>query len=348
MKKNNSRELLFFEEEIISLKAIIAIDSIVLGPANSSIKLHNYSSEDEAITDALDIAYYNSLKSALLRRGLGGGSIVLCGDPKKVKSEMYFRALGIFLNRWNGKILMTKGTGVGYNDLRDINKESEFLLGIKDCQDGWGKPSKSRARGMIWGMRAAAKNKLDCKTLKGLKVSVQGVGELGAELVKLLIEEGADITITDIVYDKIKVIQDKVNDIKIVRPTEIYKEKCDIFCACSKNYLLDENAASELNCRILTGSVDKVLKNEKLYDILNQKNILYIPGYVINSGDIIQFALENKGRPLSKLKNELQDIYYSTLDLIEKHEKQKIGIEEIAVKQAEKYIKDIATVKMLK
>ena len=42
MKKNNSRELLFLEEASISLKAIIAIDSIVLGPANSSAKFFNY------------------------------------------------------------------------------------------------------------------------------------------------------------------------------------------------------------------------------------------------------------------------------------------------------------------
>ena len=32
-------------------------------------------------------------------------------------------------------------------------------------------------------------------------------------------------------YDKIKIIQDSVNDIKIVKPNEVYKEKCDILRA---------------------------------------------------------------------------------------------------------------------
>ncbi len=105
MRKNNSRELLFFEEQSLKLKAIIAVDSIVLGPANATAKLYDYKNEDEAISDALDIAYYNSLRAALLKRSMGGAAIILPGKPEEVKSEMYFRALGIFLNRWNGKLL---------------------------------------------------------------------------------------------------------------------------------------------------------------------------------------------------------------------------------------------------
>ncbi len=49
MKKNNSRELLFFEEESLKLKAIIAVDSIILGPANASAKLYEYKNEDDAV-----------------------------------------------------------------------------------------------------------------------------------------------------------------------------------------------------------------------------------------------------------------------------------------------------------
>jgi len=181
-----------------------------------------------------------------------------------------------------------------------------------------------------------------------LKIAVQGVGELGSELVKLLIEEGAEITITDVVYDKIKVIQDRVNDIKIVRPADIYSVACDIFCVCSKNYLLDEVAANNLNCKILTGSVDKIPKSDSLSEIFKKKNILFIPGYVINSGDIIQFSLERIEKSLEKLASELKDIYFSTIDLIQKQQESGKCIEEIAIAQAQKYIQDIAAIKMLK
>ena len=173
MKKNKSRELLFLEEETLNLKAIIAVDSIILGAANASAKLFEYKNEDEAVSDALDIAYYNSLRAALLRRSVGGASIVLLGNPDKVKSEMYFRALGVFLNRWNGKLFMSISKGVSYEDLNYVGRESKYILGLEESHGGLGKIYVSRAKGMIKGLKAIAKHKLKTNSLKGLKIILQ-------------------------------------------------------------------------------------------------------------------------------------------------------------------------------
>lgn len=348
MKKNKSRELLFFEEEQLNLKAIIAIDSIVLGPANASTKLFQYNNEDDAISDALDIAYYNSLRASLLRRSIGGGSIVLCGDPKKVKSEMYFRALGVFLNRWNGNLFVTKSKGVSHDDLYYVGRESKYILGLEETHNGLGKIYVSRAKGMIWGLKAATKHFMNTDSLEGLKVNVQGVGDLGFELVKELINEGAKIAITDNVYDKIKVIQDEVSDIKIVKPHEIYSEKCDIFCSCATEKIFKTEKVKELNCKIFTGSTNAILENEQDNKILKDKGIMYIPGYVINGGDIIQLANELEGYKKDKVEKELKDIYYNTAELISLSLSEKKDLCDIAIKKAEEYVNDVAAIKMLK
>lgn len=348
MKKNKSRELLFLEEETLNLKAIIAVDSIILGPANASAKLFDYKSEDDAVSDALDIAYYNSLRAALLRRSVGGASIVLLGNPDKVKSEMYFRALGVFLNRWNGKLFMSISKGVSYKDLSYVRRESQYTLGMEENHGGLGQIYINRAKGMIKGFKAIAKHKLKTSSLKGLKIVVQGIGDLGSELVKLLIEEEAEITITDKVYDRIKVIQDKVDNIKIEKPDKIYDVKCDIFCSCATEKLISTENIKRIKSKILTGGTNQALKNLKDVSILKENNVLYVPGYIINGGDIIQMANEKEGYGVEKVEEELNDIYKNTLDLIIESEETGIVLCKLATQKAEEYVTNVSSIKMLR
>ncbi len=348
MRKNNSRELSFFEEQSLKLKAIIAIDSIVLGPANASSKLHLYNKEDDAIADALDIAYYNSLRASLLQRSLGGASIVLIGDSNEIKSEMYFRALGVFLNRWNGKLYMSKSKGVSYEDLNYVRRESKYILGMEESHGGLGIIYVNRAKGMILGLKATAKYKLNTNSLKGLKIVVQGIGDLGSELVKQLIKEEAIITITDKIYDRIKVIQDEVRDIKIEKPDNIYNVECDIFCSCATEKLIEKSNLSKINCKILTGGTNQPLKNLKDAKSLKQNNVLYVPGYIINGGDIIQMTNEIEGYGAEKVETELHDIYRRTLDLLTESEEKNISLCGLATKKAEEYVTNVSAIKMLK
>ncbi len=348
MRKNNSRELLFFEEQSLKLKAIIAVDSIVLGPANASAKLFHYKNEDDAIADALDIAYYNSLRAALLKRGMGGAAIILIGNPKEVKSEMYFRALGIFLNRWNGKLFMSISKGVSYKDLKYVRKESEYILGMEKTHGGLGQIYVNRAKGMIKGMKAIAKHKLKSGSLKGLKIVVQGVGDLGSQLVKQLIEEGADLTITDKIYDRIKIVQDRAEDIKIEKPEKIYETRCDIFCSCAAEKMIDTEAVTKLKCKIFTGGTNQPLKKLEDIEMLKQNGILYVPGYIINGGDIIQMTNEIEGYKNDKVENELDDIYRIVSDLLEESETSNIDLCKLAIDKAEEYVTGVSAIKMLR
>jgi leucine dehydrogenase len=348
MRKNNSRELLFFEEQSLQLKAIIAVDSIVLGPANAAAKFYNYKNEDEAISDALDIAYYNSLRAALLRRSMGGASIILMGNPSKLKSEMYFRALGVFLNRWNGKLYMSSGKGISYQDLHDVKRESNYILGMEESHGGLGKIYVNRAKGLIKGLKAIVKYKLKTNSLKGLKIVVQGIGDLGSEFVKQLIKEEAEITITDKIYDRIKVIRDEVSNVKIEKPENIYHTECDIFCSCAAERMIGTEELMQLKCKILTGGTNQLLKNQNDTQLLKQNNILYVPGYILNGGDIIQMSNELEGYGYEKLENELEDIYRNTLELLNESDETGTMLCELAIKKAEEYVTKVSAIKLLK
>jgi leucine dehydrogenase len=349
MRKTNTSEVMFYEQSSVGLKAIVTIDNTVLGPALATSRFFNYKTENEAIEDAINIAFYNSFRSGLLRSNFGGGSIVLYGDPKKIKSEMYFRALGIFLNKLNGKIFMAKGPGITFLDMLDVKRESRYILGLQEKNIVTDvNEITSTAKGMIWGLKAAVKEKMDKPDLTDLTIVVQGVGEVGSNLIQGLLKEKANVIITDLIYDKIKVIQDKVPNIKVVKPDEIYKEKCDIFCSCAVNGLITRENIKLLNCKILTGSVNKVCESKDVLDTIKEKNILYIPGFIINTGEIIQFSNEREKNDLKMTEEQLIDIYHITLNILKQAKNAGIHPEEVAYEMSKTYVNNVASIKMLK
>ncbi len=350
MHKTNSNEVVFFEEPSVSLRAIVAVNDTTLGPAIATCRLQDYGNPENAANTALSMAYYNTYRAALLHKPFGGAGLTLCGDPTKVKSEMYFRALGIFINKLNGKFYLVRSSSITHKDMLDIKRESDYLLGIDERYILSGNsPVESIAKGMIWGLKAIIRKKMNKENLEGLSFAIEGVGEVGSNLVKELLKiKNIKITITDIVYDKIKAIQDHSPSIKVVKPNEIYKQKCDIFASCAINNIINEDKAKQLNCKILTGSSNEIISSPEIEKIFDEKNIEYIPGFVINGGELIQLDNEFKGENPELLKNQFSEIYNTVLELYDKAEEKNCKISKIAFETAKQYIDNVASIKKLK
>jgi len=350
MQQTKNNEVVFFEEPSVSLRSTIAINDTTLGPAIATCRLQDYGSPENAVETSLSMAYYNTYRAALLHKGFGGAGISLCGDPEKIKTEMYFRALGIFINKLNGKLHLVRSSSISHKDMLDIKRESTYLLGVDERYIKSGNsPVEAIAKGMIEGFKAIVRKKIEQESLEGLSFAVQGVGEVGANFVKELLKiKDVSITITDTVYDKIKIIQDHSPNIKVVKPVDIFKQKCDIFASCATNNIIGEEEASQLNCKIISGSTNEFLKDIKTEKILEQKEIMYVPGFIINGGEIIQLDNEFKGNDPEMVDKELSEIYYSTLNLLEIAEEKNGNLAEIAINTAQNYIDNVASIKKLK
>jgi len=349
MHQTNSNEVVFFEEPSVSLQAIVAVNDTTLGPAIATCRIKGYPEPYNAVRSALSMAYYNTFRSALLHKGFGGAGIALCGDPYKIKNEMYFRALGIFINKLHGKLNLVRSSNISHKDMLDVKRESDFLLGIDERYVKTGNsPVEALAKGMIEGLNAIVRKKFNSDSLNGLSFAIQGLGEVGANLVKILLKLNVKITITDIIYDKIKLIQDHSPNVKVVKPNEIYAEKCDIFICCAKNNIIGANEAQQLNCKVLTGSTNEILADTDVENILEQKNILYIPGFAINGGQIIQLDNEYKGKAPENVDFELVEIFQTLTNLLDLAEEQKKSVKTIAIQTAQNYINNVASIKKLK
>ena len=345
MNDKDCKEVFLFQEGSVSLKAIVAIHNAILGPALCSCKIYDYENFEKAMDDAVSIARHNAYGAALNHKDMGGGAIVLVGDPKVVKSEMYFRTLGAFLNKLDTEIYLSSDVGIDDEDLVHISKETDIVLGLPEVEAGLGTASESAAKAVLHGIKAAVKHKIKQDDLKGVKVAVQGAGKVGQCLISQLIAENAEIIVTDIVYDKIKDIQDKESGIKSIKPSEMFSAECDVFCPCGPSGILGKDDVSKLKCKIIAGA-DGGFISEEIAKGLKEKDILYIPGYLINSGQIIHCANELTGFE-EKTEEELKQLYFKTLDFLQKAEKEEKSLAKITENEAKDYIQKITSIRIL-
>ena len=87
----NHEQVVYCNDPLSGLKAIIAIHNTVLGPALGGCRMYPYKSEDEALVDVLRLSKGMTYKASISNLNLGGGKAVIIGDPKKDKSEMLLR-----------------------------------------------------------------------------------------------------------------------------------------------------------------------------------------------------------------------------------------------------------------
>jgi len=350
MRQTNNNELVFFEEPTVSLRAVVAVNDLTLGPAIATCRIQDIENTDLGVQNTLLMALYNTYRAALLHKPFGGAGLTLCGHTQQVKNEMFFRALGVFINKLNGKFYLVRSSSITHQDMKDIKRESDYLLGMNEryIMKGY-TPVVAIAKGMIQGFRAIARKFLKQEVLDNLSFIVQGVGEVGTALVRELLKlNDVSITITDTVYDKIKIIQDIAPNVKVVKPQDIYKQKCDIFVSCGPNHLFNKEIVKQLNCKILTSSSNEPLANDDVEEVLAENNIPYIPGFIINGGELIYLENEFKDNPPEILEKQYEEIYYMASKLFEKAEEEGKSITKLAKETATEYIQNVASIKKLK
>ena len=85
------------------LKAIIGIHNTVLGPGLGGTRMYPYKNDKDALIDVLRLSRGMSYKAAISGLNLGGGQVILIGDPNKHKSEAYFGEICQFIDNVNSK-----------------------------------------------------------------------------------------------------------------------------------------------------------------------------------------------------------------------------------------------------
>ncbi|MEW9032156.1 MAG: Glu/Leu/Phe/Val dehydrogenase [Planifilum fimeticola] len=341
MERYDYEQLIFCQDKNSGLKAIIAIHDTTLGPALGGVRMWKYDSEEEAIVDALRLARGMTYKAAAAGLNLGGGKTVIIGDPRKDKNEEMFRALGRFIQGLNGRYITAEDVGTTEEDMDIIHQETRFVTGVSPAFGSSGNPSPVTAYGVYRGMKAAAKIAFGSDSLEGKTVAVQGVGSVAYHLCKHLHEEGARLIVTDIVREN---VERAVRDFgaESVDPDKIYDVECDIFSPCALGAIINDETLPRLKCRVVAGSANNQLKEERHGDRLEELGIIYVPDYVINAGGLINVADELFGYNRERAMKKVETIYDNVLRVFEIAKRDGIPSYKAADRMAEERIESLA------
>jgi leucine dehydrogenase len=340
-------QVVFCQDEATGLKAIIAIHNTVLGPALGGTRMWNYASEQEAITDVLRLSRGMTFKAAISGLNLGGGKAVIIGDAKTQKTEAFLRRFGKFVNSLNGKYITAEDVNMKTVDMEYINMETKHVTGLPESMGGGGDPSPVTAYGVYLGMKATAKKVYGQDSLKGKRIAVQGVGQVGMHLVEYLIKENAEVFITDLYEDKVKDIAKKFG-VNAVGQHDIYNLDVDIYAPCALGATINDDTISKLKCSIIAGAANNQLKDEVKHGyMLMDKSIAYAPDFLINAGGLINVYNEYQGNYNRKrVFEQAEKIYDTCFNILTLAENEKISSQEAAIKLCEKRIAEIGKVRM--
>lgn len=343
-KHGDHEQVVFCNDPSVGLKAIIAVHNTALGPALGGTRMWNYKTEDEALIDVLRLSKGMTYKAAAAGLNLGGGKAVIIGDPKSAKSEGLFRAFGQFVNSLNGRYITAEDVGTNVTDMEHIFMETPWVTGIPKGFGGSGDPSPYTAHGVLMGIKAAAKEKYGADTLKGLKVAVQGLGNVGSNLVKYLIEEGANVVVADIDQGRVKAMHDQFG-CEVSNPEDILTVQCDVFAPCALGAVVNDTTITKFKTKVIAGGANNILAEARHGDQLRELGILYTPDYVINAGGLMNVFVELEGYSPDRAFDKTRKVYDNCMKVFEIAKRDNIGTHVAADRLAEERIKTIGKLK---
>ncbi|MGC0363526.1 valine dehydrogenase (NAD+) [Rhodococcus sp. 27YEA15] len=316
---HDHEQVIFCRDEKSGLKAVIGIYSTALGPALGGTRFYPYRTESEAVADVLNLSKGMAYKNALAGLDLGGGKAVIIGNPNDLKSEALLRAYGRFVETLGGRYYTACDVGTFSADMDVVGRETSYVTGRSLAHGGAGDSSILTSWGVFQGMRASAQHVWGDASLSGRTVGIAGVGKVGRHLAELLVEEGADIVVTDPYEPAVHALVSAFPDIRTVDTVdELIREQLDVYAPCALGGALTDDVVEVLSARIVCGAANNQLAHSGVAKLLKDRAITYAPDYCVNAGGVIQVADELNGFDFDRAKLRATRIFETTLMVLER------------------------------
>src|SRR5215471_2199834 len=273
------------------LNAIISIHNTAHGPALGGMRMWPYATLHDALVDANRLAQGMTYKSAVAETGFGGGKAVIIGQAQRDKTEPLLRAMGRFVDTLGGRYITGEDVGTTVEDMSIVRHETPYVVGLPRACGGSGDPAPYTALGVFLGLRTCVEWALHTDDLRGIRVAVQGCGNVARHLCRQLHQAGALLTVTDVVPAKAQLLAQQYGAC-VVAPEEIYTVPCEVYAPCALGGTLNDHTIPRLQCQVVAGSANNQCLRAEHGDALRLRGIVYAPDFVINAGGLLNVAME--------------------------------------------------------
>ena len=342
-------QVVFCQDRNTGLRAIVAIHSTCLGPSLGGTRFYPYATEDAALEDVLRLAKGMTYKAAVAGLDLGGGKAVIIGNPATDKSEGLIRAYGRFVDSLGGRYITAEDVGTTQADMDLIRRETTRVTGVSVELGGSGDPSAATAYGLLNAMKAVSDHLWGETSLTGRHVVVSGVGKVGGNLVRHLIEERAKVTVADVNPAAVQHMIEQYG-VEGVEVETAHAVPCDIFSPCALGGLLDSVRIPQLRCAAIVGAANNQLAEASCGKLIADLGIVYCPDYVVNAGGVINIAeeLSPRGYQKERAVAAVRRIFDTTTMVLKTAEAEGITTAEAADKVGERRMDEMARLHLIR
>lgn len=306
-------QVVFASDAASGLRAIIALHNTRLGPGLGGCRIWSYPREEDALTDALRLSRGMTYKAALAGLALGGGKSVILLGPGRQKTPELMRAMGRAVARLGGRYIAAEDVGATPADMDAIAEETDHVTGLSN---GVGDPSPWTAEGVFLSIEAAVKHKLGRDSLSGVRVTVKGLGAVGARLARRLAGAGALMTLADIRQESSEQLAMELGG-AICAPESAMRQDAEVYAPCALGGDLSGSAIETLGAPIVCGAANNQLGAPEDAARLAARDVLYCPDYLVNAGGLISVARPPLGMDAAEAEAKLAAIPQTLTQVIE-------------------------------
>lgn len=278
--------------EETGLDAVIAVHDITLGKALGGCRIMQYSSFEDQLQDALNLSKGMTYKSSVAGLNLGGGKTAI--NWAGPVTEEIASSFAEFINKFNEEreLYVTAGDiGTGLKECELIAKYTPYIKGVNgNIDSGW-----ATAYGVFMAMQGAMHYK--GLQLHKSSIAVNGLGKVGERLVQFLTGAGCKVTVSDINLEYALDVCDKYK-CSYISHDKIHSAYCDVYAPCAIGGAINKDTVNELHCSIICGGANNQLASPEMIEILDNKNIFYVPDYIANAGGVIVVNTLEEGQDL--------------------------------------------------
>jgi len=295
------------------------------GLAQGGLRYQRYGSIAELMEDGLRLAQGMTRKNALAGLWWGGGKGILAivdalDDPiytdrnkPTPQRRALFEAYGRFIASLNGLYYVAEDIGTTPRDMAAILSQNRFTTCVPPVMGGSGNPSPYTARGVFRAMQAGWKLLTGSDDLAGVKVSVQGAGNVGVSLISDLVGVGAEVWVCDVNAAAVAAVVEQFKGVHPIEPSEIFALPVDIFAPCAVGAQVNAQTIPQLACRLVCGGANNILKEAADADRLAERKIEFVPDFICNRMGIVNCSNEWMGYLPDDIWISAEQVYPDTL-----------------------------------
>lgn len=264
-----------------SLKAIIALDSFVLGPAMGGIRTQPYVDDDAAMADAVRLASAMTLKCAIAGLDAGGAKTVVIAQPNMDRLAA-FQALGEYIEELGGLYYAAGDLGTGQDDLLAAASMTKYVATEgADLADAAGLA--------VLRCIEACVDHAGRGRLQTLRVAVQGCGDMGAAVARAVAKAGAEVLVADVNGERARRLAEEVGA-TVADPRAILLADADVVAPCARGGVIDIEVARQMKAWAICGAANNQIADAEAERALIARGIVAVPDIVASAGAVIRGA----------------------------------------------------------